>query len=146
MNFPEGIIVWGNTRFRGKCPLESIEQVSWFNRIRREYPDTYGAIATHIRNEGLREGAHITTAVKHRAEGLVVGAADIILPARVPLVIEMKRCDHQKSVLSDDQEKYLKAATAMGAYACVCLGAVAAWEAFEWWRQEYPLDEDRFRI
>jgi len=142
MNFPEGIIVWGDTRFRGKCPLEAVEQVSWFNRIRREYPDTYGAIATHIRNEGMMEGAHLASKVKHRAEGLVVGAADIILPARVPLVIEMKRCDHQKSTVSDEQVRYLLAAQAMGAYACIALGAVAAWEAFEWWRNEYGVDTD----
>jgi len=146
MIFPEGIIVWGNTRFRGKCPLETIEQVSWFNRVRKEYPDTYGAIATHIRNEGMAEGAQLSSKVKHRAEGLVVGASDIIVPASVPLVIEMKRQNHSLSTLSDEQARYLRAATAMGAYACVCLGAVAAWEAFEWWRAQYPLDGDRFRI
>jgi len=138
MLFPEGIMVWGNTRFRGKCPLEEIEMVSWFNRIRREYPDTYGAVATHIRNEQLKQRGQFSTAMKHSAEGLVTGASDIILPAGPkPLIIEMKRCDHTKSALSDEQVKYLRAATALGSYAVVCLGAAAAWEAFEWWRGEY---------
>jgi len=137
MIFPEGIIVWGNTRFRGKCPLEAVEQVSWFNKIRREYPDTYGAVATHVRNEGLKEGRQFSSVMKHSAEGMTKGCADIVLPARVPLVIEMKRCDHTKSSLSDEQIKYLKAATALGSYAIVALGAAAAYEAFEWWRTEF---------
>lgn len=133
MNFPEGIIVWGDTRFRGKCPLEAVEQVSWFNKIRREYPDTYGAVATHVRNEGLKERAQFSSVMKHSAEGMTKGCADIIVPARIPLIIEMKRADHTRSEISDEQVKYLKAATALGGYACVALGAVAAWEAFQHW-------------
>ncbi len=133
MKFPEGIIVWGDTRFRGKCPLEGVEQVSWFNKIRREYPDTYGAVATHVRNEGLKERAQFSSVMKHSAEGMTKGCADIIVPARIPLVIEMKRADHTKSELSDEQIKYLLAAQALGSYACVALGAVAAWSAFEYW-------------
>ena len=34
----------------------------------------------------------------------------------------------------DGQREYLEAAAACGAFVCVALGAVAAWEAFEVWR------------
>lgn len=134
MKLPPNIPLYGDPKWRGKCPVESVEQVSWFNRIRREYPDTYGAVATHIRNEGLKTAGQFSSVIKHSAEGLVVGASDIILPARVPLVIEMKRRDASKSVLSPEQAAYLLAAQSLGAWVCVALGAVAAWDAFEQWR------------
>lgn len=134
MKFLSKIPLYGDPKWRGKCPLEAVEQASWFNRIRSRYPDTYGAVATHIRNEGLKTAGQFSSVIKHSAEGLVVGASDIILPAKVPLVIEMKRRDSSKSVLSDEQVKYLLAAQSLGAWVCVALGAVAAWEAFEQWR------------
>lgn len=137
MKIPPNIPLWGDPKWRGKCPLEAVEQVSWFNRIRREYPDTYGAVATHVRNEGLKERGQFSTVVKHAAEGMTKGCADIIVPARTPLVIEMKRQDASKSELSDEQIKYLRAAQSLGAYAVICLGALAAWEAFEFWIKEY---------
>lgn len=134
MKIPSEIPLYGDPKWRGKCPLETVEQVSWFNRIRREYPDTYGAVATHIRNEGLREAGQFSSVIKHSAEGLVPGASDIIVPVRIPFICEMKRVDASKSVLSPEQVKYLLAAQAMGAWVCVALGAVAAWQAFEQWR------------
>lgn len=39
--------VYGDLSFRGKCPVESQEQVTFFSRIRREFPDSYGRLAIH---------------------------------------------------------------------------------------------------
>jgi hypothetical protein len=46
--------IYGDATWRGKCPPEHVEQVSFFSRLRREYPDSYGLIAVHPRNEGLK--------------------------------------------------------------------------------------------
>lgn len=140
MKIPPEIPLWGDPKWRGKCPLEAVEQVSWFNQVRKHHPDSYGAIATHVRNEGLRTQGQFSSVIKHSAEGLVVGAADILVPTRIPLVIEMKRKDASRSTLSDEQAKYLLAAQSLGAYSCVTLGAVAAWEAFNWWIDTYQGD------
>lgn len=131
MKFPPSIPLFGNPKWRGKCPPEDVELVSFFNRLRKEYPDSYGLIAFHPRNEGLR---YHVTAMKHSAEGMAKGAADIIIPGAPSFVCEMKRMDHTKSVWQDGQIDYLVAAQRIGAFVCIALGAHAAWEAFEAWR------------
>lgn len=136
-----GVVTFGNVEFRGKCPTEDQEQITFFNRLRREYPDTWGAIALHPRNEGLRTGGQLGAVSRHRAEGMTAGAADIIIPARVSFVCEMKRSDYTKSDWQDGQRRYLKAAKAGGAFSCVALGHNAAWEAFEAWLR--IVDESR---
>lgn len=137
MKFPEWLPVYGDTSFRGKCPLESLEQVSVFNRLRREYPDDWGVLAFHPRNEQLLSGGQFSAMVKHKAEGMTPGVVDLIIPARVPLVMEIKRCDHTLSKWQPGQIPYLKAAQTAGAFACVALGAVGAWEAFGVWRAKH---------
>ena len=125
MKFPQWLKVYGDTDFRGKCPLEVAEQMTFFNAIRKT---EYGAIATHIRNEGKR-----TNALRERMEGMTPGASDIIIPARIPLVLEMKRRDHTLCHWQKGQLDYLQAAQDAGAFACVALGFDAAMEAFNEW-------------
>ena len=125
--------IHGDTSFRCKCPPETVEQASFFAKLRREYPDTWGMLALHPRNEGLKINGQFSAVQKHRAEGMTVGASDIIIPARVALVCEMKRRDHTKSAWQAGQVEYLTAAHDAGAFACVALGWESAWEAFEEW-------------
>jgi len=134
MKFPDWLPVYGDTAFRGKCPREEVEQASFFNRLRREYPDTWGLLALHPRNEGLKEGGQFSTVLKHKAEGMTAGAADVIIPAARAFVCEIKRQDHTLSHWQPGQQEYLLAAQEAGAFSCVGLGAVGAWEAFERWR------------
>jgi len=126
--------IFGDTSFRGKCPHEHVEQASFFSRLRREYSDSYGLIAIHPRNEGLKTGGQFSTVIKHSAEGMTPGASDIIIPACPSFVCELKRRDHTLSAWQDGQQEYLAAAQANGAFVCVALGAVGAWEAFEAWK------------
>ena len=134
MKFPSSISVYGDTSYRGKCPPESVEQVSFFSRLRREYPDSYGVIAIHPRNEGLLKNGQFDAIKKFKLEGMSKGASDIIIPGNPSFVCEMKRQDHTKSSWQDGQMLYLEAAQLCGSFACVALGAAAAWEAFECWR------------
>lgn len=135
-NLPMDIHVYGDVSFRGKCPAETMEQITFFNRLRREYPDTWGALAIHPRNEAMRTGGHIRAVSQHKAEGMTAGAADIVIPGRVSFVCELKRRDHTLSNWQDGQVDYLMAAHGAGAFACVALGADAAWQAFEDWRSD----------
>jgi hypothetical protein len=132
----QGVRVFGDMSFRGKCPTEAMEQVTFFNRLRREYPDTWGALALHPRNEAQLRGGQFRALARHKAEGMTPGASDIIIPGRVSFVCEMKRQDHTLSKWQPGQVEYLIAAHKAGAFACVALGAAGAWEAFEAWQHE----------
>lgn len=134
MKFNTDIPVYGDTTFRGICQKEEVEQASFFSKLRREYPDSWGLIALHPRNEGLKEKGQFSSVIKHAAEGMTKGASDIIIPGSPSFVCEMKRVDHTQSAWQSGQIEYLAAAKSAGAFVCVALGAVAAWEAFEVWR------------
>ncbi len=127
MKFPDDIDVYGDQTYRGKCATESMEQVTFFARLRRDYPKTWGAIAFHPRNEGVRSAMKIRI---EKAEGMVKGASDIIIPGGPAFVCELKRRDHTKSVWQDGQQEYLYAAQRAGAFVCIALGHKAAQEAF----------------
>lgn len=127
--------IYGDTDFRGKCPTESLEQVTFFRRLRDSHSDTWGRLALHPRNEGLKTGGQFGAVSRHKAEGMTLGAADIIIPGPQTFVCEMKRRDRMQSAWQEGQVEYLTAAHNTGAFACVALGCDAAWEAFgEWLR------------
>lgn len=113
-----------------QCPPESAEQVTFFARLRREYPDSYGLIAIHPRNEGKRHHAQV---MLQKSEGMAAGAADIIIPGSPTFVCELKRRDPTKSRWQDGQLEYLEAAHKAGAFVCVAFGCDGAWEAFKQW-------------
>lgn len=125
--------VYGDTSFRGKCPTEVMEQVTFFGRLREYYPDTWGRLGLHPRNEGLKLKGQFASVSLHKAEGMTPGAADIIIPGRMTFVCELKRRDHTQSAWQEGQIEYLTAAHLCGAFACVALGCNAAWEALEVW-------------
>lgn len=130
MRFPEWLAVYGDQSFRGKCPAESVEQVTFFSRIRRQYPDTWGRLALHPRNEGDRTWQQTA---RQKAEGMTPGASDIIIPGAPTFVCEMKRLDHTKCKWQEGQAEYLRSAHVAGSFVCVALGCNAAWEAFREW-------------
>lgn len=124
--------VYGDTAWRGKCPTETAEQVTFFGRLRREYPTSWGRLAIHPRNEGLRTHGQ---AMKHKAEGMTAGTSDIVIPGSPAFVCELKRKDHTQSRMEDGQIEYLEAAKDAGCFVCVALGCDAAWEALKEWRE-----------
>jgi len=64
---------------------------------------------------------------------MTAGVVDVLIPASVPLVMEIKRKDHTKSKWQPGQVEYLRAAQSMGAYACVALGYEDAIAAVRHW-------------
>lgn len=133
MIIPPHIPLYGDPTYRGKCDREQLEQMSIIGRIRREYPDSYGLIVLHPRNEQMVKGGQFSSVMRHNAEGMCKGAADVIIPARKSFVCEVKRRNHTLSTWQDGQVEFLTAAQKAGAFVCVALGAVAAWDGFcEW--------------
>lgn len=118
---------------KGDCPLESAELKTFFNKIRREYPDTWGRLAFHPRNEGKKTHAQVTL---ESMEGATAGAVDIIIPGGVSFVCELKRQNKSKSRVSKAEWDYLEAALDAGAFACVAYGWEQAWRAFNDYLEE----------
>jgi len=130
MKFPSWLTIYGNKKYRNKnCPTEQQEQMTFFSTLRIEYPEL-GVIAYHQRNEGKR--GYKQTSL-HKAEGMVTGASDIIIPGRPAFICELKREDHTLCKLSPEQIKYLEIADRYKAYVCVALGHKAALHALEDW-------------
>jgi hypothetical protein len=129
MKFPTGIPVYGDVKFRGKCPRETVEMVTFFNRLRKTMPHL-APLAFHVDNERARTWQQ---AAFDKAEGMTTGIADIIILGRIPFVCEMKRRDHTQSKLSDEQEMTLLAAKDAGCFACIALGVDATMQAIEAW-------------
>lgn len=134
MKKPIDIPSYGDWKFRGICPLESQEQVTFVNRMRTKYPDTFGRLIVHVRNEGKRTMGQIR---REKMEGLTKGAPDIIIPAKVSFLCEIKRRNPLLSKIDDEQLAYLTAAQRQGAFVCVALGADAAEAAFNEWLEVF---------
>lgn len=133
MKIPNWLKCYGDMDYRNKnCPPESAEQITFFNCLRAKYP-SIGRIALHIRNEGKRT---VQQAIRHKAEGMVAGASDIIIPGSPSFVCELKRADHTCSRWQDGQIEYLEAAKNNGAFVCVAFGYKAALLALEDWINE----------
>lgn len=131
MKFPLWLKVYGSQDFRGDCPLEGVEQATFFAELRRQHPETWGILALHPKNEDKRRGAQFQRLKVDKAMGLSPGASDVVIP--LGFCCEIKRRDHAKSKWQPGQIEYLQAAHDMGGFACVALGWEAAWEAFEEW-------------
>lgn len=130
MKFPPWLPVFGGPAYRGPCPQELAEQITFFQWLRLQHPGLH-RIAVHPRNEGKRT---YQQARWQRLEGaLTKGASDIIIPGNPTFVAEIKRRDHTQSRWQKGQLEYLEAAHDAGAFVCVALGADGAMEALSAW-------------
>lgn len=137
MKIPSEIKVYGDTSFRGSCPSETAEQQTFFNQLRKQWPQ-YAAIALHPKNEGKRKGKDFHQLKIDKSMGLNPGASDIIIPGGPTLVIELKKQNLQSARWQPGQQEYLIAAADAGAFACVAGGWVAAMQAVEDWHNSRP--------
>lgn len=134
MKFPPQIPVYGDTAYRGDCPKEEAEQITFINWLRREFPDTLGALVVHVKNEGKRT---VQQAAMDRANGMTKGASDIILCCSPAIALEIKRRDHTQSHWQTGQQEYLLTAQKMGSFVGVALGAEGAKEAIRCYLKQY---------
>ena len=127
------IKVYGNTEFRGDCAKEDAELMTFFNELKRLYPDL-ARIAIHPDNEGLVIGTGHLRHAKQKAKGAIKkGAADIVIVGNPTFVCELKRLDHTKSRWQDGQLEFLEYSLKNGAFVCIALGYESALEAVKDW-------------
>jgi len=130
----QGIALYGNQKFRDKkCPRETVEQCTFVNAIRAQYPDSYGLILIHPENEKKLVNGQFSAVSKSRAMGMSKGSSDIIIPGNPSFVCEIKRADRTLSDISQEQLDYLYAAKEAGSFVCIALGHEAAMNAFNDW-------------
>lgn len=129
MKFNPKIPVYGDTSFRGKCTVEDVEHINFVSWARCNHPEQ-AAVLIHPKGEGKRS---FQQAAKEKKMGLNTGASDIIIPASLSFICELKRLDHTKSKWQDGQQEYLLAAQKLGSFVCVALGAEGAKLAFLEW-------------
>lgn len=133
MKIPNWLKTYGNTDFRGDCPREDAELITFFNELKRIYPHLE-KISIHPDNEGLIVGTAHNAHIKQKAKGAIKkGASDIVIIGSPTFVCEMKRQDHTKSQWQDGQLEFLELSHNNGAFACVAFGYVAALKAVEDW-------------
>ncbi len=133
MKIPPHIRTYGNMDFRGECPKEDAELITFFNQLKLNYPDLYD-VAIHPDNERLITGTGFNAQSRQKAKGAIKkGAADIIIVGSPSFVCEMKRQDHTKSKWQDGQLDFLQTSQKLGAFVCVALGYEAALQAVDYW-------------
>lgn len=130
MKIPDFLRVYGDTSYRGKCPVEGAEQVSLFNQIRKHHPHL-SSIVFHPRMEGERTKGQ---ADWQKADGsIVAGVSDVIGVGHPMLVMELKRRDHTQSVWRKGQVEFLEVSQKRRAFTCLALGYEAALRAIQDW-------------
>lgn len=129
MKFPKWLKVYGDKKFRGKCPVEDVEHINFVSWIRFNYP-SIGLTIIHPKNEGKKSHAQ---ASKDKKMGLSTGASDIIIPGSPTFVCEIKRQDHTKSKWQNGQQEYLLQSLYQGSFVCVALGSDPSKLAFKDW-------------
>lgn len=118
-----------DSHYRGECPTEALEQMTFFNRLRKQHPK-FAALGFHVRNEGKKTHAQVQM---EKAEGMTPGVSDIIIIHHMPFVCELKRKDKTKTKLPSVEQNFLMLAAKNGAFACIAYGCDEAWRAFNDW-------------
>ena len=130
MIIPSWLTVYGDPKYRGYCPVEGAEQVTFFGQIRRHHPHL-APIVFHPRMEGERTK---NQADWQKADGSIVkGVSDVIGIGHPMLVLELKRKDKTKSVWQPGQLSFLESSHKRGAFTCLALGWEAAMQALKDW-------------
>ena len=133
MKIPNWLQTYGDTSYRGDCPLEDAELMTFFNELNRLHPQL-SLVAIHPDNEGLVLGSGHHHHIKQKAKGAIKkGAADIIIVGYPTFVCELKRKDHTKSKWQDGLLDFLQTSQKLGAFVCVALGYEAALQALNDW-------------
>lgn len=123
MKFPDWLPVFGDTSYRGKCPVEDDVQYRAIGHVRNKFPDTLGKLVLHPKNENSTDW--------DRLRGMAKGAADIIICGCPTFVCELKRADHTKCKWEKDQLDFLLLSQQMGCFTCVALGLEGFKEALQ---------------
>lgn len=128
MKTPEWLPKFGNLPKSTSNPAEDYVLSSVVSRIRKDYPNTYGLVAFHVKNESKRT----TTQIKiDKLKGLTKGVSDLIVIGNPTLCMEIKKDNSCR--FEDGQLQFLEQAQKGGAFACLAIGYQGALDAFHHW-------------
>ena len=102
LKIPKEIPVYGTPS--KEFHSEDNEQITFINHIRIKYPDTYGKIITHVKNERQLRGSQFSAINKDKAMGQIKGCSDIIIPGNPAFVCEMKSRS-ARAKISDEEKR-----------------------------------------
>ena len=109
-------------------PAEDYVLSSLISRIRTLYPDTYGLVAFHVKNESKRTQGQIKA---DKIKGLTKGVSDLIVIGNPTLCMEIKKDNSCR--FESGQLEFLQQAQKGGAFVCLAIGYDGAKAAFEHW-------------
>lgn len=128
MNTPQWLPKFGNLPRSKDNPHEDYVLSSLIARIRKDYPNSYGLVAFHVKNEGKRTGQQIKI---DKLKGLTKGVSDLIIIGNPTLCLEIKR--DNSCQFEDGQLAFLEQAHKSGSFACLAIGYHGCIQAFEYW-------------
>lgn len=109
--------------FRGDCPSEDGEQMTFLAWLRFNYPQLF-LVTFHVKNEGqLAAKNKYAMASRDKKMGLVRGVNDIMIMSNPVICMEFKRKDKTKSSVSKDQLTWLQRMDEQGHRAVIVYGA-----------------------
>jgi hypothetical protein len=127
---PKWLPVYGDRSFKGKCPREAEDQMSFFSWLECELPE-FARLTFHPKVEGRRTPAQAT--IDRKMGAMKKGVVDVIAIGSPMLVMEIKRKDEKLSEWRDGQLKFLEESKNAGAVVAVVFGLEAAKEAYADW-------------
>ena len=128
MKTPHWLPVFGDLPKATTNPAEDYVLSSLISRIRASYPDTYGLVAFHVKNESKRTQGQIKA---DKIKGLTKGVSDLIVIGNPTLCMEIKKDNSCR--FESGQLEFLQQAQKGGAFACLAIGYDGAKAAFEYW-------------
>lgn len=130
MHMPQWLPFFGDRSFRGKCPREAEDQMSFFSWLEHELPE-YARLTIHPKVEGRRTPAQAT--IDRKMGSMKKGVVDVIAIGSPMLVMEIKRKNESLSEWKDGQLRFLEESKKAGAVVAVVFGLEAAKEAYLDW-------------
>lgn len=136
MKTPSWLHKFGDLPKSSTNPSEDYVLSSLIDRIRKDYPTTYGLVAFHVKNESKRTTGQIRA---DKAKGLTKGVSDLIIIGNPTLCMEIKKDNSCR--FESGQLEFLEQAQKGGAFACLAIGYQGAKDALEFWLklQKVPL-------
>jgi len=128
MKIPPWLPKFGTLKKSNDNPKEDYVLSSIVSRIRIDYPNTYGLVAFHVKNESKRTTGQTRA---DKAKGLTKGVSDLIVIGNPTLCMEIK-CD-DSCYFESGQLEFLEQAQKNGAFVCLAVGYDGAKEAFNHW-------------
>ena len=140
LDMPDGVMLFGDPDYRGECPAEDSDLISFVAWLKYNWPELESCII-HTPNEG---GLPVQARMQQKKKGVLFRCPDIIVMTVPAFCMELKRRNPAKSLArAEDRKRFseqvdvLASMQKQGNFSCAALGIDAAREAWKYflaWR------------